>query len=76
MTQEEKLQRLQMIFQDVLDLPELQLTENFSVSDCPEWDSVATVQIILAVEAAFSVRIPVERMASLRTVREIFALLP
>jgi acyl carrier protein len=76
MTTEEKIQRLEKIFQDVLDLPGLRLTENFSTADCPEWDSVATVQIVLATEDAFGVRVSVENVATLRSVREILALLP
>jgi acyl carrier protein len=76
MTRPEKLARLEPIFQDVLDLPGLRLTEEFCTADCPAWDSVATVQIVLAVEAAFNVRVPTGTVASLRQVREILDLLP
>jgi len=76
MTREEKITRLQDIFRDVLDRPELRITENFSVADCPEWDSVATVQIVLAVEAAFNIRAPTEVVANLRSVRQLLELLP
>jgi len=76
MTRAEKLARLQEIFRDVLDQPGLRVTEDFSTADCPEWDSVATVQIVLATEAAFSLRVPMETVAGLRTVRELLDLLP
>ena len=76
MTRQEKLQCLQQIFQNVLDKPGLRLTEDFSTADCPEWDSVATVQIVLAAEAAFDIRLPMETVATLRQVREILDLLP
>jgi len=76
MTRADKLARLQDIFRDVLDRPDLQLTEDFSTADCPEWDSVATVQIVLAAEAAFNVRVPMETVAHLRQVRELLDLLP
>jgi len=76
MTREEKLSRLQVIFQDVLDLPGLRLTENFSTKDCPAWDSVATVQIVLAVEQTFAIRVPVEAVAELHNVRQLIELLP
>jgi acyl carrier protein len=76
MTRKEKLQKLQEIFQDVLDQPSLRIAETFSTADCPEWDSVATVQIILATEAAFEVRVPMETVAGLRQVSELLDLLP
>jgi acyl carrier protein len=76
MTQEEKLARLQEIFREVLDQPELHLTEDFSMADCAAWDSVATVQIVLAAESAFGVRVPTESVATLQRVGELLALLP
>jgi acyl carrier protein len=76
MTPEEKLARIQEIFRDVLDQPALLITADFSIADCPEWDSVATVQIVLAAEAAFGVRVPMETVAHLRCVRELLVLLP
>ena len=76
MTREEKLGRLQEIFRDVLDQPALRITENFSTADCPDWDSVATVQIVLAAEAAFTLRVPVETVAHLRNVGQLLDLLP
>jgi acyl carrier protein len=76
MTRQEKLDRLQEIFRDVLDQPALRITEDFATTDCPEWDSVATVQIVLAAEATFNVRVPVETVAHLRSARELLDLLP
>jgi acyl carrier protein len=76
MTKEEKLQQLQEIFREVLDQPELCLTEDFSIADCAVWDSVATVQIALAVEAEFDIRVPMETVAKLGRVGELLALLP
>ncbi|HVU38377.1 MAG TPA: phosphopantetheine-binding protein [Opitutales bacterium] len=76
MTRAEKLERLQEIFRDVLDQPALRLSEEFSTSDCPEWDSVATVQIVLATEADFGIRVPMDTVAHLRRVGELLDLLP
>jgi len=76
MTAEEKRMRLQEIFREALDLPELQLTDNFSMADCAAWDSVATVQIVLATEAAFNMRVPTEKVATLHCAGDILELLP
>jgi len=75
-SREKKLARLQEIFRSVLDRPDLDFTEDFSVTDCPEWDSVATVQIVLAVESTFKFRIQKEAVARLRRVGELLDLLP
>jgi acyl carrier protein len=76
MTEEEKIMRLQKIFREVLDLPELELTANFSTADCAAWDSVATVQIVLATEAEFQVRVPLEAVAGLHRAGDLLTLLP
>ncbi len=76
MTRNEKLERLQKIFRDVLDQPALRVTETFSTADCAEWDSVATVQIVLATETAFGIRVPVQAVAGLHSVKELLDLLP
>ncbi len=76
MTREQNLARLQEIFRDVLDQPALRITENFSPADSPAWDSVATVQIVLAAEAAFQIRVPMETVAHLRNVAELLDLVP
>ncbi|MGA2052045.1 MAG: phosphopantetheine-binding protein [Opitutales bacterium] len=76
MTDEEKLERLQIIFREVLDRPGLRLTEDFSAADCPEWDSVATVQIVLAIEAELEIRVPMEAVAKLERVSDLMLLMP
>ena len=76
MTRSEKLAKLQEIFRDVLDQPHLCISEVFSTVDCADWDSVATVQIVLATEAAFAVRVPLETVAGLRQVSQLLDLLP
>ncbi len=76
MTRAQKLDRLQEIFRDVLDQPALHITESFSPADCPEWDSVATVQIVLAAEAEFAMRVPTATVAHLHCVRELLDLVP
>jgi len=76
MTPEQKLDRLQEVFREVLDQPDLRISGGFSPADCPEWDSVATVQIVLAAEAAFQIRVPTETVARLHCVQELLDLLP
>ncbi len=71
-----KLLRLQSIFRDILDDDTLMLTEAFSKDDCADWDSVATVQIVLATEEEFGCRLPTEVVGNLKNVGQLLANLP
>ena len=67
--------RLQEICRDVLDDPALILTDDLGVGSHADWDSVATVQIVLAAEAEFGVRLTTDDVASMRTVSDLLAAL-
>ena len=67
--------RLQSIFRDVLDNPTLKLSEKMSIANFPDWDSVATVQIVLASEAEFGIRFRTEEVADLHSVSGILRVL-
>jgi len=68
------LLRMQTIFRDVLDEPSMQLAPDMSIEDTPDWDSVAMIQIVLAVEAEFDIRLTGEQVEGIRTVADIVAL--
>ena len=69
------LYRLQAIFREVFTDPQLQLTKDLSVANFPDWDSVATVHIVLAAEAEFGVRLTTAEVASIVSVADILRLL-
>ncbi len=48
--------KLQEIFRDVLDNEEIVLTELTCANDIDEWDSLANVQLIVAIEREFGIR--------------------
>lgn len=70
-----RLIRLQRIFREVLDNPSLHITETFSTKEHPEWDSVAMVQIVLAVEEEFGMQLGMEQVAGIKSVADILAFL-
>ena len=65
------LYRLQSIFRRVFDDPTLGITSDTSVTTLPDWDSVATVQIILTVEAEFGIRFNMDEVVSINSVATI-----
>ena len=73
---ENNLPRLQRIFREVLDSPDLKISSADSPGDLPGWDSVATVQIVLAVEQEFSIRLSTETVANIKSVADLLAALP
>jgi acyl carrier protein len=76
LTKSEKMLRLQRIFREVLDLPALEISETFAPGDCAAWDSVATVQIVLAMEQEFGARISVQTVAEFKNVGDLARQLP
>jgi len=65
------LHRLEIIFREVLDNRSLELTEASSVFNVPNWDSVATVQIVLATESEFGIRFTTDELAGIKSVADI-----
>ncbi|MEM6261844.1 MAG: acyl carrier protein [Bacteroidota bacterium] len=50
------LDALQEIFVDVLDEEDIVLTATTTADDIEEWDSLAHVQLIVAIERAFGIK--------------------
>ena len=48
------------IFTDILDKEEGEITEFSSPEDIDEWDSVATVNLIVAIESEFNIKLRLE----------------
>jgi acyl carrier protein len=67
--------RLQHIFREVFDDATLQLSPELAMANCPDWDSVATVQLVLATEAEFGLRFTTDEVAQVRSVADLLALI-
>ena len=66
--------RLETVFQKVFGVTEI--TEGTSIRDIPQWDSLAHIGLLLAIEAEFHVSITPEHaieMISVRAIREILS---
>lgn len=56
MERKEIYSKLKEIFIDVLDLDEVELTDETSANDIEEWDSLSHIQLIVAIEKTFGIK--------------------
>ena len=68
------LLEMQEIIRDVFDDEKLAITESTCAKDIDEWDSIAQMDIVLAVERHFHVRFRPEEIAAFKNVGDILNL--
>lgn len=56
MERNEIFKKLDEIFCDVLDLDEVELTDESRADDFEEWDSLSHIQLIVAIEKEFGIK--------------------
>ena len=72
MEREEIFSKLNEIFEDVLDLDETpELTDATSASDIEEWDSLSHIQLVVAIEKAFNVKITAKDLVTWSNIGEM-----
>lgn len=67
-------QRLKAIFAEALNLPASGVTDELSMDGCPEWDSLAHMGLIVALEESFGLDFDfgeIVKMRSVRAIREV-----
>lgn len=67
----EILQKLEAIFRDVLDNEEISLTEDTTADDIEEWDSLSHIQLIVAIEKGFGIKLSAREVRELADVGEM-----
>jgi acyl carrier protein len=70
MEKSEIVSKLTPIFRDVFGDDGLVVTDNMTAADLPAWDSLSNINMIIAVEKAFSVKFSVKDVRSLNNVGE------
>ena len=68
---EDKLERLTEIFRDIFEADGLAVVDTLSTSNYDDWDSVAMVRIVMAVESEFGVRFTTDEVAGIKSVADI-----
>jgi acyl carrier protein len=62
---------LQVIFSDVLDLPDLCLTAESNASSVEGWDSLAHINLVVAVEKRYNIKFALAELRNLKNVGEM-----
>ena len=65
------MKQMEEIFKDVLDLEELELTEDTTADDIDEWDSLSHIQLIVAIEKGFGIKLTAREVKELADVGEM-----
>jgi acyl carrier protein len=68
-------QRLNQVFQEVFDRPDLQISEAMTAEDIDEWDSLTHIMLIVATEKAFAVSFTTKEVKSLKNIGDFIRLI-
>lgn len=68
-------ERLQEIFRDIFDEEDLEIREDMSAKDIEDWDSLAQINLIVAIEKEFGVKFNLEEVSQLKNIGEMLSLI-
>ncbi len=71
MTREQVYERLTRVFQEVFDDESIVLEDSTTARDIEDWDSFEHINLIVAVEDEFSMKIPMGKVTSMKDVGEM-----
>jgi acyl carrier protein len=69
------IEKLQTIFQDVFDNPDLSIDRSSNASTVPGWDSLAHINLVVAIEHEFKIRFALGELEQLKNVGEMLDLM-
>ena len=75
MNNSEILLTITSIIQEVLEIPDVQVTLETSAADIDEWDSMTHIQIIASIEKKYSIRFALGELQSLKNVGDMINLI-
>lgn len=74
MTRTEILTAIQGALADLVDQPELEITEATTAEDVEDWDSITHVRLLITLESEFGVRFETEEIGNLKSVSSLIDL--
>lgn len=71
MTREEVFARLNMVFREVFDDDTISVHDETTANDIEDWDSFEHINLIVAVEKEFEIKIPMGKTLTMENVGEM-----
>lgn len=71
MERQEIYAKVTEIYKDVLDLEDIELTDETTADDVEEWDSLTHIQLVVAIEKAFGIKFTSKEILSWKNVGEM-----
>lgn len=68
-------QRLLSIFREIFDDPDLQISRSTTASDVENWDSLTHINLIVAIEREFKIKLTTSEVAKLQNVGDLMQLI-
>lgn len=68
---EDIFEKIADILRDVLDAPELRVTEDMAMDNVEDWDSVAQMTLMSALESEFKIELSLDEIVTLTSVHAI-----
>ena len=62
---------IQPIFADILDIPDLQLSRETKAADVDGWDSLAHINLVVAIEKRYGVKFALGELQDLKNVGDM-----
>ncbi len=75
MDRESVQKRLTTIFQDIFDDPSLEVKDEMTAADVEAWDSLSHINLIVAVEKEFKIKLTTAEVRGLNNVGDFIALI-
>ena len=69
------IERIKEVLSAVIDVPIEQISDNASMDDIESWDSLAQMNLVIALEDEFQLTIPDEEVGSLISIQLILSLI-
>jgi acyl carrier protein len=64
-------EKLESVFQNIFNDDELQLRDEMTAADVPNWDSVATINLMFSIEQEFGVQFAGSEFAELKNIGDL-----
>ena len=71
MTREDVYERLNMVFREVFDDESISVNDETTSDDIDDWDSFEHINLIVAVEDDFGMKIPMGKVVTMKNVGEM-----